>query len=119
MNTNWQQSTVHGSRTARTAASPDADDRRLNASAEGNEHIEPKRAERGGSSPSSSKKPRRRKKRSIWLRLLRMTIVPILLLCSVVAGLYVGYSVFGNQSGAEVYQVKTWRHLYDLMFSKS
>ncbi len=48
-----------------------------------------------------------------------MTVVPILLLCSIVAGLYVGYSVFGKQSGGEAFQMETWKHLYDLMFSKA
>ncbi|MNG39146.1 DNA-directed RNA polymerase subunit beta [compost metagenome] len=54
----------------------------------------------------------------MWVRLLRWTVVPILLLCSIVAGLYVGYSVFGEQSGGEVFQLETWKHMLDLMFSK-
>jgi len=120
MSTNWQQSTVQGSRSAaaRTAAATESDDVRR-GSAPGRGQSEPRRSERGTPSQSSGKKPRRRRKRSVWLKLFQFTIVPILLLCSIVAGLYVGYSVLGKQAGGEAFQMETWKHLYDLMFSKS
>ncbi|EFM09051.1 hypothetical protein PaecuDRAFT_4054 [Paenibacillus curdlanolyticus YK9] len=75
-----------------------------------------------GSAPAASGKKRKSKskpKRKAWVTLLRWTVVPILLFWSIIAGLYVGYSVLGKQPGGEVFQVETWKHLYDLIFSNS
>ena len=52
-----------------------------------------------------------------WL--LRKSIVPIIMIIMLVAGLYIGYTVLGNQPKEEVFQWPTWRHLYDLIFAES
>jgi hypothetical protein len=65
----------------------------------------------------SGKQVKRRKKRNPWLRLLRWIFVPMLLFWSIVAGLYVGYTVLGHQPKGEVFQLETWKHMYDLVFS--
>ncbi|MBD3920795.1 DNA-directed RNA polymerase subunit beta [Paenibacillus sp. PR3] len=49
--------------------------------------------------------------------MLRLLVVPVLLFWAVVAGLYVGYSVLGHQPKGEVFDMQTWKHVYDLMFS--
>ncbi|MWC27217.1 DNA-directed RNA polymerase subunit beta [Paenibacillus sp. MMS18-CY102] len=49
--------------------------------------------------------------------MLRWAVVPILLFWATIAGLYVGYSVLGKQPSGEVFQVETWKHVYDLIFS--
>ncbi|MFF2483685.1 DNA-directed RNA polymerase subunit beta [Paenibacillus sp. NPDC058071] len=63
----------------------------------------------------------KRKKRPMGVRillwLLRKSIVPIIMIVMLVAGLYIGYAVVGKQPGDEVFSVSTWKHLYDLIFS--
>jgi cytoskeletal protein RodZ len=76
-------------------------------------------SERSKAAKSSGKQAKRRKKRNPWLRMLRWIVVPMLLFWSIVAGLYVGYTVLGHQPKGEVFQLETWKHMYDLMFSNS
>jgi len=52
-----------------------------------------------------------------WL--LRKSIVPIIMIIMLVAGLYIGYTILGDQPKEEVFQWPTWRHLYDLIFAES
>ncbi|WP_042170149.1 DNA-directed RNA polymerase subunit beta [Paenibacillus gorillae] len=64
---------------------------------------------------------KQRKQRStgarITLWLLRKSIVPIIMVIMLVAGLYIGYTVLGKQPGDEVFSWGTWQHMYDLVFS--
>lgn len=57
----------------------------------------------------------------LWLRvvlkLLRFLIVPVLCLSALYAGLYVGYTVLGEQPPEHVLEWSTWKHLYDLVFA--
>lgn len=55
----------------------------------------------------------------ILLWILRKSIVPIIMIIMLVAGLYIGYTVLGEQPKEEVFQWPTWRHLYDLIFAES
>ena len=80
--------------------------------------------------PASSDKPSDRRKSAagkkqrpkgvhLTLWLLRKSIVPIIMLIMLLAGLYVGYTVLGKQPGGDVFKWSTWQHLYDLVYSDS
>ncbi len=49
-----------------------------------------------------------------WI--LRKSLVPIIMIVMLFAGLYIGYTVLGHQPKDEVFEWPTWRHLYDLIF---
>ncbi|ANY70689.1 hypothetical protein BBD42_11010 [Paenibacillus sp. BIHB 4019] len=55
----------------------------------------------------------------IILWILRRSIVPCIMVIMLIAGLYIGYTVLGKQSGDDVFQWSTWQHVYDLVFSDS
>ncbi|XEC95346.1 DNA-directed RNA polymerase subunit beta [Paenibacillus tarimensis] len=55
----------------------------------------------------------------VLLWILRKSIVPLLLLLALIAGLYAGFVVLGNGPESEVWDWKTWRHMYDLIFAES
>ncbi|SDX27693.1 DNA-directed RNA polymerase subunit beta [Paenibacillus sp. CF384] len=62
-----------------------------------------------------------RKKRNPALRALlwtlRKSIVPILCIAAVLGGMYMGYSIIGKRPGDEVFDIATWKHMYDLVFA--
>jgi len=78
-----------------------------------------KRASRAKSEEKSSNKKQRPKGVSMLLWLLRKSIVPLIMIIMLVAGLYIGYAVVGKQPEDEVFSWATWRHLYDLVFAES
>ncbi len=49
-----------------------------------------------------------------WIKIM---IIPVLLFLSVVTGAIVGYSVLGDGSAGDVFDLKTWKHMYDLIFT--
>ncbi|MFD2117022.1 DNA-directed RNA polymerase subunit beta [Paenibacillus yanchengensis] len=53
----------------------------------------------------------------LWL--IRKSLVPLIMITMLVIGLYIGYTLIGNQPKEEVFQWPTWRHLYDLIFAES
>lgn len=55
----------------------------------------------------------------VFLRVLRILLVPILCIAALYVGLMIGYVYIGGQDAAEVMQWNTWKHLYDLVFSKT
>jgi len=57
------------------------------------------------------KKPRPR-----WQRIL---FVPLMCLAALIAGLYVGYVTIGGQDPSEIWNIRTWKHVFDLMFSQT
>lgn len=72
-------------------------------------------------SASSRRKARReRRKKSggsgipAWIKVM---IIPALLFLSMVTGAIVGYSVLGDGSAGDVFNLKTWKHMYDLIFA--
>ncbi|MGO4547508.1 DNA-directed RNA polymerase subunit beta [Paenibacillus sp. 2TAB23] len=67
----------------------------------------------------SSEKKQRSKGLSILLWILRKSIVPVIMVIMLVAGLYIGYVVVGKQAEADVFSWATWQHLYDLIFAES
>lgn len=60
--------------------------------------------------------PKRR--RQPWAALLaRLLLVPFLLFFSLVVGLIIGYAVLGNGPVSEVFDLNTYKHMYDLIFA--
>ncbi|MHA6481335.1 DNA-directed RNA polymerase subunit beta [Paenibacillus sp. strain BS8-2] len=54
---------------------------------------------------------------SFWL--FRKSIVPVVMIVMLAAGLYVGYVIMGKAPEDEVFDWATWQHLYDLVFAES
>lgn len=54
----------------------------------------------------------------IALKLLKYASVPLLLLICLYIGLYIGYSVVGKQPSSEIWELQTWKHMYDLVFAE-
>ncbi|WP_341279897.1 DNA-directed RNA polymerase subunit beta [Paenibacillus sp. FSL H8-0537] len=69
-----------------------------------------------GSTPEKKKRPLVLR---IILWILRRSIVPCIMVIMLIAGLYIGYTVLGKQSGDDVFEWSTWQHVYDLVFSDS
>jgi hypothetical protein len=55
----------------------------------------------------------------LTIRVLRATIIPILCVAALLAGLFIGYVRLGGGNMAEVFDYHTWKHLYDLVFADS
>lgn len=77
--------------------------------------------------PQTKTKPKTTKKKSkppvsagtkIALKVLKYASVPILLLICLYIGLYIGYSVVGKQPSSEIWELQTWKHMYDLVFAE-
>ncbi len=71
--------------------------------------------------PDSKGQTSARKKRHPALRALlwtlRKSIVPILCVLALLCGMYIGYAKLGHRPGEEVFDVATWKHMYDLVFA--
>ena len=55
-------------------------------------------------------------KASGW-RFLRLLIIPLLLVIALAGGMVTGYVVLGKQELAEVLDLNTWKHIFDLVFA--
>ncbi|USG65386.1 DNA-directed RNA polymerase subunit beta [Brevibacillus ruminantium] len=55
--------------------------------------------------------------RAWQFRLAKLLIIPFLLFFSLIIGLVIGYSVVGHKPASEVFDIHTYKHMYDLMFS--
>jgi hypothetical protein len=65
---------------------------------------------------AEQKQPKKANRR--WTAIAaQMLIVPFLLFFSLMIGLIIGYSVIGDQPASEVFDLKTYKHMYDLIFS--
>ncbi|MFD0590631.1 DNA-directed RNA polymerase subunit beta [Paenibacillus sp. GCM10027627] len=54
---------------------------------------------------------------SLWI--VRKSIVPIIMIIMLLAGLYFGFVFLGKGPEGDVFEWATWRHLYDLVFAES
>lgn len=67
--------------------------------------------------------PTERKKAPFWARalfwLLRKSIAPIIMIVMLLAGLYIGYVIVGGQPKEDVFEIGTWKHMWDLIFAES
>lgn len=76
-----------------------------------------KKKEEHSGKQSNTKQDKKQKKQRIrkfpiWLRLIT---VFVLIVISLVVGLIVGYSVFGDGNAIEVFQKSTWQHIFDIV----
>jgi hypothetical protein len=66
-------------------------------------------------------KPKKRKKKvtggqKVIFFISKWLFILICLLFSVILGLVVGYSVIGDGETVEVFDLRTWKHVFDLVF---
>ncbi|RXZ83454.1 DNA-directed RNA polymerase subunit beta [Paenibacillaceae bacterium] len=75
----------------------------------------------GKAKGKTKSKAKARKKRPWIVRLIFWlmikSIAPILLILALAGGLYLGYVILGKGSMDDVFEIETWRHMYDLIFS--
>lgn len=85
----------------------------------GSQSEEKSRSETRSGKAVEKGKPERSPAVRTLLWILRKSIVPLIMVVMLAAGLYVGYTVVGNGASGDVYHWSTWKHLYDLVFSDS
>lgn len=72
--------------------------------------------------PMTDKPAKPKEKIPRWAKILITVLtyirVPFLCLVALAIGLWIGYSKVGNQPAAEIFNLRTWKHLYDLVFAK-
>ncbi|GEB31342.1 MULTISPECIES: DNA-directed RNA polymerase subunit beta [Brevibacillus] len=66
-------------------------------------------------------KPRERERsgRNWRVTIAKIVLVPILLFFSLVIGLTIGYGVVGHKPTAEVFDLGTYKHMWDLLFANT
>lgn len=68
----------------------------------------------------AKKRPKSSKK---WMRVTfligKWLSIPVLCVVALSVGLVLGYVYLGKRPMDDVYEVDTWRHLYDLVFSQT
>lgn len=75
--------------------------------------------EGAGSKDKSEILPKRNLGLRFLLWLLRKSVVPSLSVIAIVGGMYIGYVIVGKRPASEVFDLATWKHMYDLIFSES
>jgi hypothetical protein len=58
----------------------------------------------------------RRKRKSGMPLLLKISLISFLLFIALLGGLITGYSIVGDGAVLDVFNLKTWKHMYDLVF---
>lgn len=70
---------------------------------------------------SNPKEKAARKPKPRWLKVVlktfRLLTVPAICIVALWSGLYIGYTVIGEQPPDDVWDWYTWRRLYDLVFA--
>ncbi|MNI01241.1 DNA-directed RNA polymerase subunit beta [compost metagenome] len=78
-------------------------------------------ADKAATTPKENK-PKEKRKRgkglAITLLILKWIRVPFLCLVALAVGLWLGYAKLGKQPVADMWQLDTWKHLYDLVFAQ-
>ncbi|CAI9000321.1 MULTISPECIES: DNA-directed RNA polymerase subunit beta [unclassified Brevibacillus] len=64
----------------------------------------------------SKGKERERSGKNWRLRVAKMVLVPLLLFFSLVIGLMIGYGGVGKKPMSDVFDLGTYKHMWDLMF---
>ncbi|WP_010278961.1 DNA-directed RNA polymerase subunit beta [Paenibacillus senegalensis] len=64
------------------------------------------------------KKSKKKKRKPIW-RVLRFFLVPFLCLAALFGGLVIGYVYLGEQPLSDVWNIDTWKHVFDLVFANT
>ncbi|MFC4599716.1 DNA-directed RNA polymerase subunit beta [Cohnella hongkongensis] len=52
----------------------------------------------------------------VWMS-FKLLIIPVLCIAALIVGLAIGFSVLGDRPVSEVFDIKTWKHMYDLVFA--
>ncbi|OXS55940.1 hypothetical protein B1A99_22220 [Cohnella sp. CIP 111063] len=55
--------------------------------------------------------------RVVWMS-VKLLIIPVLCVAALIVGLAIGFSVLGDKPMSEVFDMKTWKHMYDLVFAE-
>ncbi|WP_230986929.1 DNA-directed RNA polymerase subunit beta [Cohnella fermenti] len=73
---------------------------------------------------TASNRPAAKKRRSVWSLFgqivgttVKILIIPVLCVVALVVGLAIGYVVLGDGELADVFDMNTWKHMYDLVFT--
>jgi hypothetical protein len=61
-------------------------------------------------------KPSKKRRRTIWI-VAQWVGIPALCVAALASGLVIGYVYIGKRPFEDVYEMETWRHLYDLVFA--
>lgn len=56
-------------------------------------------------------------KRPAWIIILRIVLILLVLVTALAAGTVVGYVVFGKQDASDIWNLSTWKHVFDLVFA--
>ncbi|WP_169507390.1 DNA-directed RNA polymerase subunit beta [Paenibacillus harenae] len=91
----------------------------IGSQAEKSGTVRPKKRAGRAKAEGSSDKKQRPKGLKVLLWIMRKSIVPLIMLIMLIAGLYIGYVVVGNGPESDVFSWSTWKHLYDLVFAES
>lgn len=76
---------------------------------------QPASAQREAAQDKQPKKRNPALRALLWT--LRAFVVPVLCVAAILGGMYVGYAILGKRPGDEVFQIETWKHMYDLVFA--
>ncbi|REE91476.1 DNA-directed RNA polymerase subunit beta [Paenibacillus taihuensis] len=76
---------------------------------------QPASAQREAAQSKTHKKRHPALRALLWT--LRALVVPVLCVAAILGGMYVGYAILGKRPGDEVFQIETWKHMYDLVFA--
>lgn len=74
-------------------------------------------ARKGRHAARASRRGKRSRPVGITLKILRILLVPLLCIAALIAGLIVGYVYIGGQEMSDVWDIGTWKHVFDLMFA--
>lgn len=55
--------------------------------------------------------------RIVWTS-VKILIIPIVCIAALIVGLAIGYVVLGDKPVSEVFDARTWKHMYDLVFAE-
>ncbi len=70
--------------------------------------------------PAPKPRPKRSTGRAVrdavWFS-AKILAIPVLCLTALIVGLAIGYTVLGDRELAEVFDWKTWKHMWDLVFA--
>lgn len=53
----------------------------------------------------------------VWMS-IKILIIPVLCVAALIVGLAIGFSVLGDRPVSEVFDLNTWKHMYDLVFAE-
>lgn len=78
-------------------------------------------AEQDSMQQPKQKKTRRKRRTSLTEKILffsaKWLFILFCLFMSVIAGLVFGYSIIGDGKASEVFDLRMWKHIYDLVFT--